>query len=433
MKSFRLPAPIKKEYFALICALIYFIFSVAAVQAAGLWVFEQGTPDLGTAAAGRAAMAKDASTAFGNPAGMTRLKDSQITAGAQALFPRIKFDADNSSFGGGNGGNAGYFTPTANISYVHSLTSDFKLGVSAGTYFGLGLDYDDDWAGRYYFLEGEFLTFGVNPVAAYRINEFFSVGGGASMVVSRYKAKVAVRNLAPGRSDGKLEFEDTDVGFGGNAGVLISPREGTRFGVQYRSKIELEYEDEPDLSGIGPLLQAALNLTGLAGSSVKLDMELPQAVLSSAYHEVTDKLAIMGNIGWQNWSSFGNIDITIDSDTSTTATQDLDYDDTWHFALGGQYRIAKPWLLSIGAAYDTSPADSAKKRSPALPFDRQYRFATGLQYELNPAVTLGAAYQYLDLGDAKINRTGGILRGDLKGKYKTNEIHFLGVNLIWKF
>jgi opacity protein-like surface antigen len=56
-----------------------------------------------------------------------------------------------------------------------------------------------------------------------------------------------------------------------------------------------------------------------------------------------------------------------------------------------------------------------------------------LQYEINPDVTLGAAYEYLYLGDARIDRTGGILRGDLKGKYKKNEIHFLGVNLIWKF
>ena len=427
-------AAIKHIYFAIICILSYFVFSTTSTQAAGLWLFEQGTPDLGTAAAGRAAMAKDASTAFGNPAGMTRLKDSQLTVGAQALFPQIKFNADSSSFGGGNGGNAGYFTPTANVSYVHSLTSDFKLGVTAGSYFGLGLDYDDDWAGRYYFLEGEFLTFGVNPVAAYRINKYLSVGGGISMVVSEYKAKTALRNLEPGNpADGRLKFEDTDVGFGGNAGVLISPREGTRFGVQYRSKVDLEYEDKPDLSGVGPLLQAALNLTGLAGSTVKLDMELPQAVLASAYHEFTDKLAIMGNVGWQNWSSFGNIDVSIDSDTSTSATQNLGYDDTWHFAIGAQYRIAEPWLLSIGAAYDTSPADTAKKRTPALPFDRQYRLGAGLQYEINPDVTLGAAYEYLDLGDADINRTGGILRGDLKGKYKKNEIHFFGVNVIWKF
>jgi long-chain fatty acid transport protein len=214
---------------------------------------------------------------------------------------------------------------------------------------------------------------------------------------------------------------------------MIEPKEGTRFGITYRSKVDLEYKDKPNLKNVGPLLQAALNITGLAGSKVKLDMELPQAVMASAYHEFTDKLSIMGNVGWQNWSSFGNIDVTIDSDTSTSATQDLGYDDTWHFAFGVQYRIAGPWLLSTGFAYDTSPADSAQKRTPALPLDRQIRMGAGVQYELNKDVTLGAAYEYLDLGDAKIDRTGGILRGDLKGDYKKNKIHLIGVNLVWKF
>jgi long-chain fatty acid transport protein len=162
-------------------------------------------------------------------------------------------------------------------------------------------------------------------------------------------------------------------------------------------------------------------------------MELPQAVMTSAYHEFTDKLAIMGNVGWQNWSSFGNIDVSIDSDTSTSATQDLGYDDTWHYAFGIQYRIATPWLLSTGFAYDTSPADSGKKRTPALPLDRQIRVGAGVQYEFNQDVTLGAAYEYLDLGDANIDRTGGILRGDLKGDYKKNRIHFIGFNVVWKF
>jgi long-chain fatty acid transport protein len=176
-----------------------------------------------------------------------------------------------------------------------------------------------------------------------------------------------------------------------------------------------------------------LNATGLAGAKVKLDMELPQAVMASAYHEFTDKLAIMGNVGWQNWSSFGNIDVSIDSDTSTSVTQDLGYDDTWHFAFGVQYQIAEPWLVSTGFAYDTSPADSGKKRTPALPLDRQLRVGAGVQYELNQDVTLGAAYEYLDLGDANIDQTGGNLRGDLKGDYKKNRIHFIGLNVVWKF
>jgi long-chain fatty acid transport protein len=215
--------------------------------------------------------------------------------------------------------------------------------------------------------------------------------------------------------------------------LLIEPKAGTRFGITYRSKVDLEYKDKPDLNGVGFLLQTALNLTGLADSKVKLDMEIPQAVMASAYHELTDELAIMGNVGWQNWSSFGNIDVSIDSDTSTSATQDLGYDDTWHFAVGVQYRIADPWLLSSGFAYDTSPTDSAKKRTPALPLDRQIRLGAGMQYELNQDVTLGAAYEYLDLGDANIDRTGGILRGDLKGDYKKNRIHFISLNVVWKF
>jgi long-chain fatty acid transport protein len=380
-----------------------------SIRAGGLWLYEEGTPDLGTAGAGRAAAAKDASTAAGNPAGMTRLKGSQLTAGAQALFPEIKFDTDDSSFGGGNGGNAGYFTPAASFFYVHSLTSDFKLGVAVGSYFGLGLDYDDNWAG-------------------------LSVGGGFSVVVSNYDVKTALRNLEPGSPpDGRLKFEDYDVGYGGNAGLMIEPKEGTRFGITYRSKVDLEYKDKPDLNGVGQALQAVLNATGLAGAEVKLDMELPQAVMASAYHEFTDRLAIMGNVGWQEWSSFGNIDVSIDSDTSTSATQDLGYDDTWHFALGLQYRIAEPWLLSTGFAYDTSPADSGKKRTPAMPLDRQIRVGAGVQYELNQDVTLGAAYEYLDLGDANIDQTGGNLRGDLKGDYQKNRIHFIGLNVVWKF
>jgi len=51
--------------------------------AGGLWLYESGAPDLGTAAAGRAALAADASTAGTNPAGMTRLERSQMLAAFQ--------------------------------------------------------------------------------------------------------------------------------------------------------------------------------------------------------------------------------------------------------------------------------------------------------------------------------------------------------------
>jgi long-chain fatty acid transport protein len=85
----------------------------------------------------------------------------------------------------------------------------------------------------------------------------------------------------------------------------------------------------------------------------------------------------MGDIGWQEWSEFGKQDLTLRSSTSTTLTQDLGYDDAWHFALGSQYRFGKNWLWSVGFAYDTNPADD-DKRTPDLPVDRQCRIASGI-------------------------------------------------------
>ena len=45
-----------------------------AASAGGLFLYEIGTADVGLASAGYTARAQDASTAFTNPAGMTRLE-----------------------------------------------------------------------------------------------------------------------------------------------------------------------------------------------------------------------------------------------------------------------------------------------------------------------------------------------------------------------
>jgi long-chain fatty acid transport protein len=61
------------------------------------------------------------------------------------------------------------------------------------------------------------------------------------------------------------------------------------------------------------------------------------------------------------------------------------------------------------------------------------RAGAGVQYELNQDVTLGLAYEYLDLGGGNINLKAGNLRGDRKGDYQKNQIYFLGLNVVWKF
>ncbi len=74
-----------------LAAIVGVVAAVLAIpaQGAGLFLTEMATPDLGTAAAGRAATADNAAIAFGNPAGMTRLDQSQMLIGIQPAYQPV--------------------------------------------------------------------------------------------------------------------------------------------------------------------------------------------------------------------------------------------------------------------------------------------------------------------------------------------------------
>jgi len=396
--------------------------------AGALWMPEGVvSPDLGTATAGRAAAAQDASTAAGNPAGMTRLKQSELIAGFLGVGLVNRFDNDSAvtTTSGTEGHNNGDFIPALGTSFVYSFSDDLKFGFALGSSFGLGIDYTKSWPGRYFVTRAELTTVGANPSIGYRLNDWLSVGVGFDVLYAKLFQTSAINNLA-GRPDGQIKLKDSDVGFGGNAGILIEPWEGTRFGLTYRSKIDLKFDDAVSFDGLGPVLG------GLPAVHANLEMTIPQAVLLSVYHQLDDRLAIMANAGWQDWSEFGETNVKVVSPASHSFTQNRNFRDTWQVAIGSQYRFLPAWKASVGFAYDSSPV-SDSNRTPDLAVDRQIRVGAGLQYALTQALTLGVAYEYMDAGNAPIDQTGGPLTGRLKGDYKDNHIHFFNLTADVKF
>jgi len=417
-----------------ILMLLSFIFlGWGYAFAGGLGLYEGSIPDMGMANAGRAASALDASTAGGNPAGMTVLDRTQLVTGFMGIQLNSRFHVDHSTYGGGGGGNAGYFTPNGTFAYVYRLNDRLRLGIVVGSNFGLGLKYGDHWSGRYYVQDGNVMTATINPSIAYKINDYLSIGGGVSAVGGKMYTKVGVNALLPRRGDGRLKFEDTDLGYNYNLGILFELSKQTRFGLTYRSQVDFTYKDKPELKREGWLLDSILNLKNQSKRTLSIGTNIPQAIMFSGWHQLTQKLAICGNLGWQDWSKFGTPEISVSGNTTHAFTADLHYYDTYHFALGGQYRLAPKWLASAGVAYDTSPLKHASDRSPTLPLDRAIRYGVGLQYDLSDDITLGCAYEFLDAGKAQINKKGGLLKGDLKGEYNTNYINIFNMNIVWRF
>jgi len=403
-----------------------------STQAGGLYLYELGTPDVGTAAAGWAARAQDSATVFTNPAGMTRLKKSELLVGTQPLYMHVEFSPDSKTTTTGKDGDASTWLPAGGLYYAHDLLPRLKLGISAVGYFGLGLDYEDDWVGRYYVQEVKLQALGVQPALAYRVTDWLSVGAGVVALYGVLEEKVAVNNIGPNEADGKLKIEDSDLTYQVNLGVLVEPRKGTRFGLTYLSEGDLEFKDKPDFSNLGPGLEAILRANGLLDAEIKIEFTMPQALMLSAYHELTDHLAIMGNLGWQDWSQFGKVGVAVTSEDTSSLTIDRDYKDTWHVAFGAQYRVAQPWLLTAGVSYDSSMMDD-EDRTPDLPLGETWRFGLGTRYDWSQNLALGVGYTFLWSGDLDMDVNRGPLAGRVSGTYENVSMHFINLYLNWTF
>jgi long-chain fatty acid transport protein len=397
-------------------------------KAGGLYLYEIGSPDVGLAAAGYAARAQDASTTFTNPAGMTRLKKPSLMAGSQPMYLNLDFSADNNTTVAGGSGDSNGWMPAGGLFYVNPVNDRLAFGLAANGYFGLALDYQDNWVGRYYVQDTTLQAAALQPAVAWQFNDQLSVGVGVAMVYGMLEEKLAVNRVLDALPDGELKLEDEDFAVQLNLGVLYEPVMGTRFGLTYLSKADLDFSDQADVSGFGPTLEGIL---GLGSRTIDLGMTMPQAVMFSVYHELNDRLALMANLGWQDWSEFGKVEVSV-SNTRADFTTDLPYDDTWHVAFGAQYRVSEPWLLTAGIAYDSAMLDE-KDLTPTLPVGETWRFGFGALYDWSKCLTLGAAYAVGWGGDLDMDVERGPLAGRVSGTYKNTAIHVVALNAQWRF
>jgi long-chain fatty acid transport protein len=421
--------------------LLGLLLSVESSQSGGLYLYEVATPDVGLAAAGYAARAQDASTSFTNPAGMTRIKQPTVTLGAQPMYLQLEFDPDASTSAvagtlpGGqpaNDGDSNSWMPAGGFYYVHPVNEKLRLGLATTGYFGLSLDYQDDWVGRYYAQEASLQAAAIQPAIAWRVNDLLSVGAGVAVLYGMLEEEVAVNNINPLLDDGKLKVKDEEWDVQYNLGILLEPAKGTRFGLTYLSEADLDFSDQIEFSGLGPVMEAALDSRGTLDAEFDLGLTMPQAVMLSAYHEFTDRIALLANLGWQDWSQFGKVEIGVSSAAVGSITTDLDYDDTWHAAFGIQYQQSKALLLTGGIAYDSSMLDE-DEISPMLPVGETWRFALGTAYNWSENIKLGAAYELGWVGDLDMDVDRGPLAGRVSGTYESTAIHIISLNAEWRF
>jgi long-chain fatty acid transport protein len=413
-------------------------------SAGGVLLYEFGTAEVGLAAAGYAARAQDASTAFTNPAGMTRLEGTQALAGGQLMWLSNSFSVGSGtspglgSEGGGSAIGWGGFVPGAGTFVSHRVSPDLWVGFSIAGNFGSVIDYDDNWVGRYRVQQATLLGLQFVPSIAWRVNDKLSIGAGLNAVYGIFDQKVAINNAVPAAADGRLELDDKSWGFGGNVGLLYEVGPSTRVGLTWTSQVDLDFSAPAQFSGLGPVLSTLLASRGLLDSRVSIGTKIPQQVMASIASRVDDRWSVLANVGWQQWSRFGQVEVGIDDTSNPVAlTTSLPFKDTWHVAVGAQYRLSDPWTLNMGIAYD-SGFQEGETVSPLLPVNAAWRFGVGGEQQVSKSLKWGVAGELLYGGTLDVNlqsqlppALGG--RGNLAGSYGNTTSLVLSVYGNWSF
>lgn len=402
--------------------------------ASGFTLNEQSISGMGTSFAGRSSSADDASTVFGNPAGMSRLKRSEVYFGAAAIH--AKTDISHASASAGplslSGSNDGDMVPTTGVPmgyFVKPLDDKVAFGLGIYAPFGLMTDYENGFQGRYYANKSYVRVITIQPTLSYRFNDQLSVGFGPTFNHIEGELSSSLLNpLSPGRNDGEVRVKGDDTAVGFNAGVLyeFSPR--TRAGLTYHSRVKYELEGDTRVSASGAL-------AGLSGKyDASLDLTTPESVDLSITHDLTDALTLHLGSTWTRWSRFKEIRVENDAATLpanlSTIVEEQNWHDTWAHAIGLSYRVSPQWTLRTGIAVDQSPINNTD-RSPRVPSGDRTIFSLGAGWSPTPDMTIDVAYSYLQEETVDVNHQSST-RGSYSARYK-NSAHGLGASLSYRF
>lgn len=407
------------------------LFAVPGAHAGGIYLWEIGTPTLGTAGAGWAATPEYASTAFTNPAGTLWREGTELMLSGQLLYGDVSFhDGGESNVAGNNGGNAIGWFPGGGAHAAGILGEDFGWGLSFSGNFGGVLDYRGSWKGRRFVQDVNLLGMNLIPSLSWRANSCLSFGLGLNIMGGYYDFKSAPR-AGFLDTDASLKYKDTDVGAGANLGLIYKPTEATTLGLVYTSEVRLKFKDDLRLRDFGPLLQPLENR--LDGARTEIKMNVPATATASLQQALTPATSLYANLNWQGWSSFGKVGLEVHDPNQLSASVNRKYRDTWHAALGLRHRLdsgaLQGWSLSTGIAYDSS-AVRDRDRTADFVTDAAWRFGLGAQKELCPGTTLDIGYTLVWMGDIPIDQQGRPpFSPRLQGEYKDSALHFFGASV----
>ncbi|MCD1237886.1 outer membrane protein transport protein [Vibrio cholerae] len=423
------------------CAVAFGLASVSTfTQAAGFQLAEYSATGLGRAYAGEAAMADNASAQWRNPAMLTYLEGTQVSAGAIYVNPNVDVEGTvtHQQLGKTHASSNDFAHDAVipNFYLSHQLNEQVALGFALGTNYGMETDLGTEFAASHFGNQASVISKEASLNIAYQILPQLSIGGGVRYVMGeghfgatapaknliRHPVTNNVMTLPKGTTLKYMEGEDNSWGW--QVGSAWQINQEHRVGFAYKSEVVMDFEGHAEGVSYGSYKPGMMSVT------------LPATAELASFHQLNDKWAIHASINWTDWSSFKELTAVFPEKSDLIKSEN--WEDNYRFALGTTYQYDAKLALRAGVAYDTSAVDD-KNRTATIPETDRTWVSVGGSYVATPQLTLDAGFTYIFAKDATINeprdasdQTAAAIGGAFTGNVSGN-VWLIGVQANYRF
>ena len=374
--------------------------------AAGFQLSEQSAIQMGRAMAGAGIVGDDLSAVHYNPAGMTLLSGTRMQATGTWVAVNLDYEGDSGQ--SENGRLKGQIIPAGFI--THQINDSLWAGLGLTVPYGMGTEYGEGWEGKSRGTESMILTFDINPNLAWKVNEKLSVGGGISL-------QYAKAELGMGMGPMQANVKGDSWAWGWNVGLMFQPVETVRLGLAYRSNISHNADGHTTLNNVPVKTDNGLVLTNIR-SDMEVRIKTPDTITFSATWEATDALRLSGTARWSKWSNFHSLDVQnldLAGPQFSSTVVENNWDDTWFFSVGADYKLNGQWTIRGGVAYDQGPVEN-QYRMAVIPDTDRVWFSGGASYKYTDNLTFDFGATYIKgVGDTDLyDKVGGEKIGEFK-------------------
>ncbi|MFT7684374.1 MAG: long-chain fatty acid transport protein [Moritella dasanensis] len=381
--------------YAKLALTISLVLSSPYTIAGGFQLSEHSAAGIGRANAGEAAIADSAAVIANNAAAITRFNSMQVSINGAYLAPNVRVTGNGPDEIVNNqltSNDVVDHVLVPSIYIVAPINDSWSWGIGIFSDFGAATEYPDDYLAGSIAGETTLETLNVNPNIAYKLNDNFSIGLGVSAVYGQAKLTRTLGILADAsnvnngtnfeRSDTAQSLEGEGVGYGFNAGLLWELNNDHRFGLSYRSNVDIDMEgDYSTFTQPGAIAKGELTLN------------LPSIAEFSGFHQISAPFALHYSVVMTGWDVFEEISGTVDG--QEVLQKDENFENSFKYALGATYDISSSLKLRAGISYDETP--NVNDVSISLPDSNRMSYSAGASYSFNDTNSLDFGFTFVDV------------------------------------